>query len=69
MEGERTARAMARIEAASARIEAAVRQRAASAVSATPASDPELQRRFDHLQQEARVALEQIDQLIEELEG
>lgn len=62
MEGDRLARALARIEAAAGRIEAAAR---------TPASasgNPELQQKYDTLRREAGAALAELDSLIGTLE-
>ena len=60
MDGDRTARALARIEAASARIEAAT--------AARPKADPDLQTRYEALRKEACEAPAQLDLLIGELE-
>ena len=62
MDGDRIARAMARIEAAAQRIEAAARR---------PAGDsgaPELARRYQALRSEAGAALADLDRLIGTLE-
>ncbi|MGB3796932.1 MAG: hypothetical protein WA957_11580 [Alteraurantiacibacter sp.] len=59
MEGDRVTRALARIEAASTRIEAAAAHR--------PQSDPALQARYDRLRQQAESALAEVDALIETL--
>lgn len=61
MEGDRIAKALARIEAASTRIEAAAAHR--------PQSDPALQARYDRLRSEAEGALEEVDSLIKALES
>ena len=64
MDGDRIARAMARIEAAASRIEAA---------AARPASvgggDPELARKYETLRSEAGGALAELDRLIGSLEA
>ncbi|MDE1466875.1 hypothetical protein [Aurantiacibacter sp. D1-12] len=57
--------ALARIEAATGRIEAAARN---VAPSGGPGSDPELEARYAELQREAGEALQQIDRLIGALE-
>ena len=59
MEGDRIAQALARIEAASNRIEAAAKQRTGS--------DPQLQVRYDRLRGEANAALAEVEALIEDL--
>lgn len=59
MESDRITQALARIEAASNRIEAAAGQRTAS--------DPLLQARFDRLRGEAEGALAEVEALIEDL--
>ena len=59
MEGDRLSQALARIEAASTRIEAAASRR--------PPSDPALQARYDKLREEAKGALAEVDALIETL--
>ena len=60
MEGDRIARATARIEAAARRIEAA---------AAKPAGgDPELARKYENLRTEASEALAELDRLIGSLE-
>lgn len=56
MDSVRIARALARIEAASKRIEAAASQRAQT--------DPRLQARYDRLRREAEGALAEVDSLI-----
>lgn len=61
MDGDRTARAMARIDAAFERLEAALSQR--------PSSDSELQARYQALRSEAGAALADLDQLIGTLES
>jgi hypothetical protein len=64
MDGDRIRMALARIDAAAQRIEAA---------SARPASaltgDPELQRRHDTLERESSAALSEIERLIGTLEA
>jgi hypothetical protein len=65
MDGERIETAIARIEAASRRIEAAA-ARAASVPAAT--GDPELERRYLSLRNEAGAALADLDRLIGTLE-
>jgi hypothetical protein len=60
MEGDRIARATARIEAAARRIEAAARR---------PGGDPELAGKYDALRSETGAALAEIDRLIGSLEG
>lgn len=62
MEGDRLARALARIEAAAGRIEAAART-----PLPTP-GDPELQRKYDALRRETGAALAELDSLIGKLE-
>ncbi|WP_305095877.1 hypothetical protein [Croceibacterium aestuarii] len=65
MDGDRISRALARIEAASRRIEDA----AARPSSADPsAGDPDLERRHAALRSEAGAALRELDRLIAELE-
>ncbi len=59
MEGDRLSRALARIDAASSRIEAAASRR--------PPSDPALQVRYDRLREQAKIALAEVDALIETL--
>ncbi|MFB0611278.1 hypothetical protein [Aurantiacibacter poecillastricola] len=61
MNGDRIAKALARIEAASSRIETAIANR--------PNADPELEARYRHLRAEAEGVLEDVDALIAELEG
>ena len=67
MDGDRIARAMARIEAAAQRIEAAARSR--SGATAQPEGDPELARKYEALRSEAGAALADLDRLIGSLEG
>ncbi|HYD25564.1 MAG TPA: hypothetical protein VEB68_12285 [Croceibacterium sp.] len=62
MEGDRIARALARIEAAAGRIEAAARPATAGG------GDPELGRRYQALRSEAGAALAELDRLIGSLE-
>jgi hypothetical protein len=62
MDGERIARAMARIEAAAQRIEAAARRPASG-------GDPELAARYEALRSEAGAALADLDRLIGSLEA
>jgi len=61
MEGERTQRAMARIEAAVARIERASSQRPATTAAA---GDPELERQYASLRSETGAALAELDRLL-----
>lgn len=63
---ERLSDALARIDAAAGRIEAAAR---APAPSGGPGSDPELEARYAELQREAGQALQQLDRLLGTLEG
>jgi hypothetical protein len=60
MEGDRIARATARIEAAARRIEAAV--------GTSGGGDPELARKYQELRTEAGEALAELDRLIGSLE-
>ncbi|MEL1250441.1 hypothetical protein [Aurantiacibacter gilvus] len=60
MDGDRTARALARIDAAFERLEAALSQR--------PPADSQIQARYDALRSEAGAALSELDQLIGRLE-
>ena len=62
MDGDRIARAMARIEAAAQRIEAAARRPAGGD------GDPELAHKYQALRSEAGAALADIDRLIGTLE-
>jgi hypothetical protein len=62
MEGDRTARATARIDAAISRIEAASQR------SAGGQGDPELARKYEALRSEAGAALSDLDRLIGSLE-
>jgi hypothetical protein len=57
---------MARIEAASRRIEAAA---ARPALPVSSAGDPELQRKYDALRNEAGTALAELDRLLGALEA
>jgi hypothetical protein len=59
MEGDRIARATARIEAAARRIEAAATR---------PGGDPDLARKYQTLRTEAGAALTELDRLIGSLE-
>jgi hypothetical protein len=61
MEGDRIARATARIEAAARRIEAAAQRPAGG-------GDPELARKYQTLRSEAGEALAELDRLIGSLE-
>lgn len=63
MEGDRIARATARIEAAARRIEAAAQRPASSE------GDPELERKYLILRSEAGDALTELDRLIGSLEA
>ncbi|WP_271078006.1 hypothetical protein [Aurantiacibacter sp. MUD61] len=66
---ERVRNAMARIDAAAQRIEAAANApRPESGPPSGPGSDPELEARYAELQREAGEALQQIDRLIGTLE-
>jgi hypothetical protein len=65
MDGDRIAKAIARIEAASQRIEAAASRPAGVAA---PAGDPELERRYEALRGEAGAALAELDRLLGALE-
>ncbi|WP_340587863.1 hypothetical protein [Erythrobacter alti] len=69
MNGERTAdrvaQAIARIDAAAARIAAAADTRSTSSTG----SDPELEARYAALQREAGEALQQIDRLLMTMES
>ena len=58
MDGDRIARALARIEAAAGRIEAAAQAPPRSA------GDPDLARKYDALRREAGTALAELDELI-----
>jgi len=62
MEGDRTARARARIDAAIRRIEAAAQR------SGAGDGDPELARKYQTLRSEAGAALTELDRLIGSLE-
>ena len=70
MDGERIERAIARIEAASRRIEAAAARPALSMSPAplSPADDPELQRKYEALRNEAGTALAELDRLLGAIE-
>ena len=61
MDGERTQRALARIEAAAARIERAATQRP---LTSPPAGDPDLERKYQALRGEAGAALAELDRLL-----
>ena len=63
MDGDRIARALARIEAAASRIEAAAQ------APSSAAGDAELARKYQALRGEAGAALAELDQLIGTLEG
>jgi hypothetical protein len=65
MDGERTQRALARIEAAAARIERAASQRP---LTSSPGGDPELQQKYEALRGEAGAALAELDRLLGALE-
>ena len=65
MDGERIARAVARIEAAARRIEAAA---PGSGAGGGGSGDPELERKYLLLRSEARDALAELDRLIGSLE-
>jgi len=65
MDGDRTQRALARIEAAAARIERAASQRPPSYALA---GDPELQHKYDALHSEASSALAELDRLLGAIE-
>ena len=58
MAGDRISQALARIDAAAERIEAAASARSSAA------GDPELQRRYEALRDEAGAALAELDRLI-----
>jgi hypothetical protein len=60
MDGDRIEKALARIEAASRRIEAAASRRS----PATAEGDPELQRKYDALREQAGTALAELDRLL-----
>jgi hypothetical protein len=62
MEGDRTARATARIEAAIRRIEAAAQR------SGAADGDPELARKYQNLRSQAGEALAELDRVIGSLE-
>lgn len=66
MDGDRIGRAIARIEAASRRIEAAASR---PALSMSPADDGELQGKYEALRHEAGTALAELDRLLGALEG
>ena len=63
MAGDRTVQALARIDAAARRIEAA------AAVSSSPGGDPELVRKYESLRHEAGAALAELDRVIGALDG
>ena len=63
MAGDRIAQALDRIDAAASRIEAAVRN------GASAGGDPELDRKYQALRNEAGAALAELDQLIGTLGG
>ena len=65
MDGERTQRALARIEAAAARIERAASQRP---LTSSLGGDPELHQRYEALRGEAGAALAELDRLLGALE-
>lgn len=62
MAGDRIAQALARIDAAAQRIEAAARAPAA------PGGDPELARKYEAVRREAGAALDELDRLIGSLD-
>ena len=64
MDGDRSERALQRIEAALARIERAAQHR--PAVASAPAGDPELARRHARLRDAVGQSLRQLDALIAE---
>lgn len=64
MDGDRVRQALARIEAASHRIEAV-----AARPTATAPGDPDLERRHANLRSETGAALRELDRLIESLES
>jgi hypothetical protein len=63
MAGDRIAQALARIDAAAGRIEAAARR------PAPPAGDHELARKYEALRREAGAALAELDRVIGALDG
>lgn len=65
MEGERIQRALARIEAAAARIDRASSQRP---LDSSPGGDPELEQKYQDLRNEAGAALAELDRLLGALE-
>jgi hypothetical protein len=65
MEGDRISQALARIEAASRRIEAVA---ARPAPAPAPKGDPDLERRHAALRSEAGTALQDLDRLIADLQ-
>lgn len=65
MEGDRISQALARIEAASRRIEAVA---ARPAPAPAPMGDPDLERRHAALRSEAGAALQDLDRLIADLQ-
>lgn len=60
----RVAQAIARIEAAAGRIEAAATSPRAHGAAGGPGSDPDLEARYAALQREAGEALQQLDRLL-----
>jgi hypothetical protein len=66
MDGERTQRALARIEAAAARIGRAASQRP---VTSSPAGDPALEQKYAALRSEAGAALAELDRLLGALDS
>lgn len=71
MDGDRIARAMARIEAAAGRIEAAEPRSAANMLVSSDLAagdNSDLEAKYAALKEEARHALAEIDRLIAELE-
>lgn len=65
MEEERIQRALARIEAAAARIDRASSQRP---LASLPGGDPELERKYQELRSEAGAALAELDRLLGAIE-
>jgi hypothetical protein len=65
MDGNRITKAIARVEAASRRIEAAA---ARPATASTDGSDPELQSKYEALRGETGAALAELDRLLGALE-
>ena len=66
MDGERIGRAIARIEAAAQRIGAAASR---PTPTAAPAGDPELERKYAALRNEAGAALAELDRLLGAIEA